>query len=301
MKKLQTSTNAMITVKEKGPLVGSFLVKSTAPGCNSLIQEIRLVQGSDKIEIVNTVDKKAVLKKEGVHFAFPFNIPNPQIRYNIPWASVMNGYDQLPNGNKNWYAMQRWLDISNKEYGITLSSPDAPLFEIGGITANLLGGLYNSPLWIKDQPSSSRIYSWVMNNHWHTNFVAYQEGIVSFRYFIKAHEKPFNVYNADIYGIENHKPLIAAKASGNADEKLFFTVNGNNNVFVESLKPVADGKGVIMQLVNSSDDAGNVTISSRSKKTLNIWTSNIIEDKLSAMQSTFIIRGRDNLSIRVEQ
>ncbi|MEJ7682824.1 MAG: hypothetical protein WKG06_34185 [Segetibacter sp.] len=247
------------------------------------------------------MDKKAVLQKEGIHFAFPFNIPNPQVRYNIPWGSVMNGFDQLPNGNKNWYAMQRWVDISNKEYGITLSSPDAPLFEIGGITANLLGGLYNSPLWIRDQPPSSRIYSWVMNNHWHTNFAASQQGLVSFRYFIKTHEKPYNAFDANLFGIENHKPLIAAKASGKADEKLFFIVNGNNNLFVESMKPAAEGKGVIMQLVNSGDDAVNVTISSRSKKVINIWTSNILEEKLSTMKSNLIIAGKDNLSIRVEQ
>lgn len=301
LKNLQTSSNAQITIKEKGPLVASLLVKSSAPGCNLLTQEIRLSQGSDKMEIINTVDKKAVLKKEGIHFAFPFNIPNPQLRYNIPWGSVLNSYDQLPNGNKNWYTMQRWLDISNKDYGVTISSPDAPLFEIGSITANLLGGLYKSPLWIKDQPSSSHIYSWAMNNHWHTNFVASQEGLVSFRYFIKAHEKPFNAYNANLFGIENHKPLIVSKASGKADEKLFFSVNGNNKVFAESLQPAADGKGVIMQLVNSSDKAENIIISSRDGKAVNIWASNILEEKLSAMKSSFIIAGKDNLSIRVEE
>ncbi len=299
LKNIQTNSLAVITVKEKGPLVASLLVKSTAPGCNSLMQEIKVVLGSDKIEIINTADKKAVLQKEGVHFAFPFNIPNPQLRYNIPWGSVMNGYDQLPNGNKNWYAMQRWLDISNKEYGITLSSPDAPLFEIGRITANLLGGLYNSPLWIKDQPSSSRIYSWAMNNHWHTNFVASQEGKMSFHYFIKAHEKPYNAYNANLFGIENHKPLIAAKASGKADEKLFFTINGNN-VFIESLKPAVDGEGVIIQLVNSSNNAENVSIKSREKKVMNIWTSDILEKKLMPLKSEVTIAAKDNLSIRIE-
>lgn len=301
LKNLQASSKPVITAKEKGSLVVSLLVTSAAPGCNSLTQEIRLVQGSDKIEIINTVDKKAVLTKEGVHFAFPFNISNPQLRYNIPWGNVLNSYDQLPNGNKNWYAMQRWLDISNKEYGVTISSLDAPLFEIGNITANLLGGLYNSPLWIKDQPASSRIYSWAMNNHWHTNFVASQQGVVSFRYFIKTHENSFNAYHANLFGIENHKPLIAAKASGKATEKLFFSVNGHSHVFAESLKPEAEGKGVIVQLVNSSDNAESVTIESRNGKALKLWASNLVEDKLSVMKNNFIIAGKDNLSIRVEE
>ncbi|WP_157580847.1 glycoside hydrolase family 38 C-terminal domain-containing protein [Segetibacter koreensis] len=301
LKNIQTSSNPVITIKENGPLVASLLVKSSAPGCNSLMQEIRLITGSDKIEIINTVDKKAVLKKEGVHFAFPFNIPKPQLRYNIPWASVLNGFDQLPNANKNWYAMQRWLDISNKEYGITISSPDAPLFEIGNVTAHLLGGLHNSPLWIKEQPTSSRIYSWVMNNHWHTNFVAFQEGVVSFRYFIKAHEKAYNAFSANLFGIENHKPLIVAKAAGKAGEKLFFSVNGHTHVFVESMKPSAAGKGVIMQLVNTSNRAENVTINSRADKTIHIWTTNILEEKLRAMPTTFSISGKDNLSVRVEE
>ena len=197
--------------------------------------------------------------------------------------------------------MQRWLDISNKDYGVTISSPDAPLFEIGNITANLIGGLYNSPLWIKDQPSSSRIYSWAMNNHWHTNFRAFQEGVVSFRYFIKTHEKGYDAYDASLFGLENHEPFVAAKASGNADEKLFFTVNGNNHVFVESMKPANDGKGVIIQLVNSSDKEANVKINSLTGKALKIWASNILEEKLDKKTADFVIAGKDNVSIRVEE
>ncbi len=34
---------------------------------------------------------------------------------------------------------------------------------------------------------SATFYSWVMNNHWHTNYRAYQEGETTFHYFIRPH------------------------------------------------------------------------------------------------------------------
>ena len=65
-----------ISVKENGPLVASLLVESDAPGCNKLLREIRLVNGLDRVEIIDTIDKKAVRSVEGVHIGFGFNVPN---------------------------------------------------------------------------------------------------------------------------------------------------------------------------------------------------------------------------------
>lgn len=301
LENLQTSSSPRITIKEKGPLVVSLLVESVAPGANALNQEIRLVRGLDKVEIINTIDKKAVRQKESVHFAFPFNVPGGQIRYSIPWGSVMAEADQLPHSNKNWYTVQRWVDISNADYGITWSSPDAPLFEIGKITtANLLGALYGSPLWLKFTPHSSRIYSWVMNNLWHTNFRADQEGIVSFRYFIKIHEAGYDSYQANQYGMENHRPLVVAQASDQPTDTLFFKLEGEN-VYVEGLKPANDGKGVIAQLVNCGERDSRVILIQKTKESLKVWESNLAEESKRPLEGNFTIPAKGMMILRVER
>ena len=277
IEKIQTSSNASITIKEKGPLVISLLITSSAPGTDGLTREIRLINGLDKIELINTIDKKAIRKKESVHFAFPFHVPDAKVRYSIPWGSISAETDQLPYSNRNWYTMQRWVDVSNSSYGITWSSPDAPLFEIGKITtANLLGGLPNAPLWLSFTPQSSNIYSWVMNNLWHTNFKADQQGLVTFHYFMQTHENGYNSYQANQSGLSNHQPLLVAPAA--PDEKgLPFTIHGDN-VYVEAFKKADDGKSTIVQLVNCGDQDSKVSISPQNNP-LKIWESDISETR----------------------
>ncbi|MFD0793409.1 glycoside hydrolase family 38 C-terminal domain-containing protein [Mucilaginibacter litoreus] len=301
LKYKQTSSNARISIKENGPLVVSLIVTADAPGTNSLKREVRLVSGVDNIEIINTIDKKAIRRKESVHFAFPFEVPQAQVHYNIPWGSIAAEADQLPYANHNWYTMQRWLDVSNDSYGITWSSPDAPLFEIGKITtANLLGGLHFSPYWITFTPQSSQVYSWVMNNLWHTNFRADQDGVSSYRYYIQAHNKGYDAYKANQYGLSNHQPLVAAPGSQSTDNGLFFNIAANN-VYVESLKQADNGKGVIITLVNAADNGSVITLTSKQKKELKVWESDLMETEKRKLNGTIAIPAKGILTLKVEE
>ncbi|MCC8426504.1 glycoside hydrolase family 38 C-terminal domain-containing protein [Mucilaginibacter sp. UR6-11] len=300
LQKIETSSAAAITIKEKGPLVVSLLVTSKAPGVNSLTREIRLVNGLDKVELINTVDKIAIRRKESVHFAFPFNVAGAQVRYSIPWGNLTAETDQLPNANRNWYTMQRWVDVSNASFGVTWSSPDAPLFEIGKITTGgLLGGLHHAPQWLSYTPQSSQIFSWVMNNLWHTNFRAEQGGLATFHYFLQAHANGYDSFKAEQDGLNNHQPLVVAAASAGSD-KLFFNVNGNN-VYVEAIKPADDGKGVIAQLVNCGASDARVNINPQTSAILKIWESNLTEDKKTALSNNFILPAKGVITILVEK
>lgn len=203
------TNNIKIIIKENGPVLATIQVISNAEGCNSLSREISVIAGVPYLEISNLVDKKAVLKKEGVHFGFAFNIPDPKTRVDIPWGVMELEKDQLPGANRNWITFQRWLDISNNERGVTWCSLDAPVFESGNITANIIGAATNSPQWIKKLEPSATIYSWVMNNHWHTNFPLSQEGKVTFRYRILPHNQSYHPASADHFGKEQSQPLIA--------------------------------------------------------------------------------------------
>ncbi|WP_221284842.1 glycoside hydrolase family 38 C-terminal domain-containing protein [Mucilaginibacter sp. SP1R1] len=301
LKNQVTSSAANISIKEKGPLVVSLLIKSAAPGSKGLTREIRLVSGIDKVELINIIDKTAIRRKESVHFAFPFNVPEAQVRYSIPWGSARAEADQLPYANHNWYTMQRWVDISNGSYGITWSSPDAPLFEIGSIsTANLLGGLHHAPQWLSFTPQSSVIYSWVMNNLWHTNFRADQEGPATFHYFMQVHDSGFNSFKANQAGLDNHQPLMVSATANSPEKGLFFKFN-SDQVYVEAIKPADDGKGVILQLVNSGDTDGPVSLTPNHVTAINIWESNLMEDKLKTLNNHFIIAAKGIMSIRIEE
>ncbi len=85
------------------------------------------------MEISDVVDKLPLLPKDGVHFGFGFDIPQATTRVDIPWGVMEVEKDQWAAGNRNWLALQRWLDISNGKDGLTWCSLDAPLFELVAI------------------------------------------------------------------------------------------------------------------------------------------------------------------------
>ncbi|MGQ9592009.1 MAG: hypothetical protein ACUVYA_17140, partial [Planctomycetota bacterium] len=197
-----------ISVREPGPVVASLAIESAAPGCRKLLREVRVVAGLDRVEIANVVDKAPVREKEGVHFGFGFRVPDGTVRIDVGLAAVRPEVDQIPASSKNWFSVQRWVDISNAEYGVTWAPVDAPLLELGGLTANLLGSQTDHRVWIQKLEPTQTIYSWVMNNHWHTNYRAEQEGPVAFRYAIRPH-RAYAPAEAARFGVAASQPLIA--------------------------------------------------------------------------------------------
>ncbi len=258
IKDAQVNGPARISIKERGPLVASLLVESDAPGCNKLVREVRLISGLDRVELIDTIDKKAVRKVEGVHIGFGFNIPVPTVRINIPWAVTQPEKDQLPGACKNWFCVERWADISNEKCGVTWSTTEAPLLEMGGLTANLPRSQPNPKAYLWKIQASPTIYSWVMNNHWHTNYRADQEGETVFRYAIRPHAA-YDQVAAAHFGIESTEPLIAAPAAGPAPAGSLVEIS-DGPILITSLKPSNDGKALIVRLFNTGDQPASATL-----------------------------------------
>jgi len=235
------TASSKLTIKENGPLLSSILVESDAQGCNSLTREVAIVAGEPRVEITNIVDKKAILKKEGVHIGFAFNIEEPVTRADIPWGIMEVEKDQLLAANRNWIAFQRWLDISNSTQGVTWCSLDAPVFESGQMSANILGGATNSPQWIRKLEPSATVYSWALNNHWHTNFPLSQQGKIQFRYRILPHNSTYNAASANRFGLEQAQPLIVTSLKSTVNKKPLLTIKGSADVSVSVIKTSVDG------------------------------------------------------------
>jgi alpha-mannosidase len=246
--KASGTMKAKISIKEDGPLMATLLVESEAEGCRSLSREITLIAGQPQVEIINYIDKLAILKKEGIHMGFAFNIPDPVTRADIPWGIMELEANQLSAANRNWITFQRWLDISNNERGVTWCSLDAPVFESGNITANILGAATNSPKWIRKLEPSATIYSWALNNHWHTNFPLSQEGKIQFRYRILPHNAKYDAVTSNRFGMEQAQPLIISPVNANFKLKPLLAIHGSPNVVLTILKTSDDGKSTQVRL-----------------------------------------------------
>ncbi|MEO5564670.1 MAG: glycoside hydrolase family 38 C-terminal domain-containing protein [Chitinophagaceae bacterium] len=229
-----TTSDVSVRVKENGPLLVSLLVTAKAQGVNQLSREIKLYEGSSAVELTNTFDKISTRQKEGIHFGFGFALPNATGRIDMPWSIVSPNSDILESGNKNWFAFQRWVDISNKQYGVTWSAIQSPLIEWGSLSGNILDGGRQPWLWLKDVPKSSLIYSWPVNNHWDTNFPLEQGGLMKQCYAFNIHDA-YDVVAANRFGMETQRPLIAVQTKNNLISKSLVIIN-NDRLVISMIK-----------------------------------------------------------------
>ncbi|MCD4730686.1 MAG: hypothetical protein K8R74_08810, partial [Bacteroidales bacterium] len=241
----QSNSKPDMRIKENGPIVKSYIIKSDAPGCESLTREIRTIKGINRIDIINTVDKSDILSPEGVHFVFPFNVPDGNVRISNAWNYYQPEIEQLSGSNKNFFSVNRWVDVSNENYGVTWVSVDAPLIELDRITMDEIE--YG---WVKKVPETQTIISYIMNNYWETNYKASQSGEVIFRYSIYPHRE-FDPVQSEKWGIEQCQPLIPVASS--RFEPVFkpdFKFNSTSTI-IASIKPIS-GKALLLRLYNPS-------------------------------------------------
>jgi alpha-mannosidase len=299
VKEARQAGPAKITVKESGPLVASLLVESDAPGCVKLSREIRVIDGLDRLDIVNVLDKKEVREKEGVHLGFAFNVPDGIMRIDIPWAVFRPETDQMPGSCKEWLSVGRWADVSNADYGVTWATLDAPMLEVGAITADKLGKTDNPNSWLTKLAPSQTLYSYVMNNYWITNYRAFQSGPTTFRYRLLPHRQ-YDPAAAQRFGIECSQPLVTAAARGPAPSGQSFLELNTPEVIVASIKPSEDHKATIVRLFGVGSQPAKANLRWGTITPKNVWISNLTEEPIAAVAGAVDVPALGIVTLRVE-
>jgi alpha-mannosidase len=284
-----------IRVKEQGPLVASLLIESDAPGCHNLTREVRIIDGLNRVDIINIIDKEKIYKQEGVHLAFAFNVPNGVMRMDTPFAVVQPEVDQLQGACKNYFTVQRWVDVSNRDYGVTWATVDAPLIEVGNITNDPRGKTVG---WLKHIEPSTTLYSYVMNNYWETNYKAGQEGPTTFRYSIMPHRR-FDSGRAAKFGIESSQPLIAVPVDSNAAVQHSILSVKPAGVIVTAFKPSEDGTARIVRLFNAGGKSVKARLAWAKPAPETAWLSNLAEERLSKITKPIDMDAYEIVTLRV--
>ncbi len=291
-------TVTAVSVVEKGPLVVELRVDSKAKGCRSVSRSVRLVSGLPWVEISNTVDKLPWEEKDGIHFGFGFNIPQSTTKVDIPWGVMEVEKDQWKQGNRNWLTLQRWLDVSNQTHGVTWCSLDAPLFEYGNRWANIALGWGGQGPWQKKLAASSTIYSWVMNNHWHTNFPTTQEGPVTFRYRMYPHSK-FDIVDSNRFGLGQAQPLVHVVAGKDPKLSPVLAID-NERVYVTVLKSTARDNEMIVRLRSVSDKEETLTLTYPARQPSKVCICNLEEIPGEEIRGAFAIRPYGQMTLKIE-
>lgn len=313
LSQIQRNGPVTLRVGESGPLVSSLVVESDAPGCRRLVREIRLVAGFGHVELINLVDKERAATstkpndwqfaqkggKESVNFAFPFQVPGGVLRLELPMGVIRPDQDQMPSACKNWFTLGRWADVSNERQGIEWVSLDAPLVQVGGITATLVGSQSNPEVWRKEVGATRRVYSWAMNNHWGTNYRAYQEGPVTFRFLLRPHG-PYDSADNTRFAIGASQPLIAIPASGSPPDGTPRLRIEPAEVLVTGLKPSDDGRGLVIRLYGASDRAAKAKLHWSSPAPETVYLSDLGEVPRERVRGTVSVPSHGIVTLRAE-
>ena len=147
----------------------------------SIRTDVMLFDREKKIEFVNHLRKDPVNHKEAIYFAFPFAVQTPAFSYEIQNGWVNPATEILLGGNLEWFTVQHWVRVAGDGLEAGLVPEDAPLVTFGDI---------NRGRWpVKFQPKSGTVFSYALNNYWHTNFRRVQSGDFTFRYVVTSGAK----------------------------------------------------------------------------------------------------------------
>jgi alpha-mannosidase len=162
--------------------------------------------------------------------------------------------DQLDGAAKDWYPIQRWVDVSDGKRGATLVSLDAPLVLLGGITTGK---------WARTlEPEGPTVISWAMNNHWLVNFQAGQEGPIPLRYRLTTHEGAVDSAAAGRFAAEMSVPPVVLRdlaATGPRSDQ-FLTLDPASPVLVTA-KPSENDGWIALRVQNMTSKKVRPTIS----------------------------------------
>ena len=297
----QSNTNvsfsgpSKVRVVANGPLVAELEIESDAPGCHELVRDISIIAGIQKVFISDLLDKEEAWPTlESVHIGFPFAVPDGVFRYDEPWSVIQPGRDQLPWTQENFFTESRWVDVSNDRFGITWASVDAPMFEIGGITATRM----DDPHWLLKPDLGTTVYSYAMNNYWLTNYKAWQRGMVEFHYVIEPHG-PFSQAAAERFGIDSQQPPLTASIAPNARPyKSLFTIEPAD-VLVEDCHPNPGGRSYSLRIFNAGTQNATVQLAWAGKQPIQIVRTDLFGGDAQAITGPITLASLDSMTLLV--
>ena len=295
--KVEVAGPPEITRGQSGPVYGSLLVRSTAPGCPQITQEIILYEKIKRIDLANRVLKDSTAVME-VYFAFPFKMDNPSFCFEGSNSVIEPLRDQFPGSNSNYYTVQHWAHVSDGRAGITLSPVESHLIEFGGLWPCYVSQAHHGvtpPDFGREFVKSSEMtkghmYAFVIDSNFRTNFQPVQQADMLFRYSITSDKGSWRGGRARDFGWSVCSPLMPVVVNGprqgKLEKKASFCRVDKPNVLLLTLKRAEDGDGLILRLIETEGKQARVVLTVPHLSVLAAWGTNLVEENAARLTYT---------------
>ena len=273
----------------QGKLIGmketpwGFSIETQSADVNtpSVKLEIRLFNREKKIEFSFEVDKTYTTTKEAVYFAFPVAASTPKFLYASHQGWIDPAKDIFKGGSLEWLNIQSWMAVQDKNATVAIVPIDAPLASFGDIFRGHWVGEF--------KPQNGTMFSYAMNNYWHTNYRAGQGGQFRFRYVMTSADN-FDPVALTRLGMESLRQpvqdhVVDQDKAENFERPLspdgtsFLDID-SPNVALVSWKLAEDGNGTILRLLETAGRQTNAVIKLPHSKVNSAALCNGVEDTL---------------------
>lgn len=173
----------------------------------------RLACSEATLSIDVTIDKQRQPSPHAFYLPLPMAEDGAwRVHYETAGAMVELDNEQLPGSNHHFVTTQRVIRLQGETRGVTLATPDVPLFQVGGFTF----GRHESGAVRRDHPV---LLAWLNNNYWDVNFEVTQSGPLRARFHLCIHEAESigkSMRRALPYVTEQQLHILKALASARA-------------------------------------------------------------------------------------
>jgi len=269
---------------EKLPWGESIRLTSSSTNTPLIETEILLFNDQKKIEFRYHLKKTETTKKEGVYFAFPIAAAKPDFLYATQQQWIDPARDLMKGGSLEWFNVQGWMAVHDSSAAVGIVPLDASLASFGDINRGLWPGSF--------APRSSTIFSYVMNNYWHTNYRAGQGGDFTFRYALTSAPQ-FDGGALSKLGLEEMRPaelnyVVSQDKPGDPDRPLpaegadFLRTTGEGVALV-TWKKAEDGNGTIVRLQEIAGKPAKAAIELTKSRITSAQLCTGVEDNLRTL------------------
>jgi alpha-mannosidase len=271
-----------------GEVQASYSVWIDDPHTGAKIRQTVTVYAERKrIDVVNELEHAKVLSvdhqeryRNNLFYAFPWKVDGGQFRVEYPGGVVRPYLDQLRWGSHDYLHANRWVDISNRDFGITVAPWNAANFHFGEIRYNQLSNDY--------QPKGSWLFSYAWSDRMAGLITLNAEDCrASFGYSITSHRGDWNAGDTTAFGWAVATPLAAIplpsgqKGAWTKPAQGFLSLDAKN-VQLTVLKAGAQPSGGwIARLVETEGQATQVTADVSALGIDSARLCSIVEDDLA--------------------
>ena len=193
--------------------------------------------------------------------------------------------------------MQRWVDLSTADRGVTWVTVDAPMVQFDPIK---IAQPFGIQYWREHIEPGPFFWSWTMNNHWETNYKADQDGEITFRYALRPHAGGYDATAAQRFGRDICQPLLAMAADpGKPVAKPLLALKDGDGIVVTQVRPSRDGKATLVRLFNVSGTPRPARLT-WNRPVGAAWISNPMEDRVKEAPAAPVLDPMEILTLRVE-